>query len=773
MVKCLLDADYVTKDEKPVIRLFYKTEAGQLIEEVTGFEPYFYALPRADIGALEDSMKGLAGVVRVERLRLLEKGKETDVLKVVLRQPKDVPQLRDSVARLPTAAGYREADIPFARRYIIDSGIVPMEHSEGVELNVAAVDCEIAADGEPDASRHPLSMISYADSKGLRRVWTFERKNPGLDYVEVVKDEAAMLRKLVDTVREQGIDILTGYNTDNFDFPYFEGRAAKLRVELDFGSDGSRLRMERRGMNNGARIVGRPHVDMYPVCRQVFNLPRYQLEDVYASLFGVEKLDIKVSEISEFFNGTDPKKFAILCEYSLSDADATLKIALKMLPLMYEMSKIIRQPLYETSRMRSGQRVEHLLVEEAHRQGVLVPNRPSEEEFDEREDAPYEGAFVVDPKKGIHDNIVHFDFTSLYPSIVISHNIDPTTLDCECCEASAPKAPNGHWFCTNAKGFIPEVLGWLLQKRAEVKNRMTAEADPERKKILDVEQQAVKLLANSMYGYYGFQRARWYCRECAEAIAGWGREYIQETIKVATAEGFEVIYGDTDSVYLTRDDLKDTKEIIRRAMEFQKKINDRLPEAMELKYEDFYLRGIFITKKRYAVINQQGKMTVRGLETRRRDWCEAAKGTQQKVLDALLKDRDPEKAANVVKEMVQRIKAGNVPLSELAINTQMTRNLGGYVTEGPHVAAVRRAMKEGVDFKQGDIITYIVTKKGGSSGNIGEKAVIIDHVKEGDYDADYYINNQVLPAVMRILEALGYQEDEMKGKGKQMTLGDW
>jgi DNA polymerase, archaea type len=772
MVKCLLDADYITRDEKPVIRLFYKGESGQVIEEVSGFEPYFYVLPRGDMAELVSELKGLADVARTETVSLSDNGVKVEVLKVVVKQPKDVPQLRETVGRLRSAAGFREADIPFARRYIIDSGLVPMENSESVTLNVAAVDCEIAADGEPDATRHPLSMISYCDTLGLRRVWTFGRQNPGLDYVEIVADEKAMLQKLVDTMKVQGIDVITGYNTDNFDFPYFDTRAEKLRMELKLGADGSRLRMERRGMNNGARIVGRPHVDMYPVCRQVFNLPRYQLEDVYESLFGVEKLDIKVSEISEFFNGSDPKKFAILCEYSMSDADATLAIAIKMLPLMYEMSKIIRQPLYETSRMRSGQRVEQLLMVEAHRQGILVPNRPSEEEFDDREDSPYEGAFVVTPKKGIHDNIAHFDFTSLYPSIVISHNIDPVTLDCACCKDKAPKAPNGHHFCLNRNGFIPGVLKWLLGKRSEVKAKMKAEGDPDKKRLLDVEQQAVKLLANSMYGYYGFQRARWYCRECAEAIAGWGREYIHQTIKIAEADGFSVIYGDTDSVYITREDLKDPEEIIRQAKEFQRKINSQLPEAMELKYEDFYLRGIFITKKRYAVINSQGKITVRGLETRRRDWCEAAKTTQQMVLDALLKDRDPDKAASVVKEMVKRIKSGTVPLSELAINTQMTRSLGGYVTEGPHIAAVRRAMKEGLEFKQGDIITYIVTK-GGSGGNVGDRAVIIDHAKEGDYDADYYIDNQVLPAVMRILESLGYQEDEMKGRGKQMTLGGW
>jgi len=773
MGKCLLDADYFTRDERPVIRLFYKTDQGSKIEEVDGFEPYFYVVPRGDVVSLKSSVAGLAGVVRTEAVELFDNGKRKNFLKLFTKQPKDVPQLREAVLRLPTSAGYREADIPFARRYIIDSGIVPMDGAESVTLNVAAVDCEIACDGQPDATKHPISMISYADSGGLRRVWVYGKENPGLDYVEVVESEAKMLAKLVDTVRERGVDIITGYNTDNFDFPYFQTRAERLKVRLAFGADGSELRMERRGMNNGARIVGRPHVDMYPVCRQVFNLPRYQLEDVYESLFGVEKLDIKVSEISEFFHSKDKKQFAKLCEYSISDADATLAIALKMLPLMYQLSKVIRQPLYETSRMGSGQRVEYLLVEESHRRGIIVPNRPSDGDYDDRDDSSYAGAFVVDPQKGIHDNIVLFDFKSLYPSIVISHNVDPATLDCECCKGKAPKAPNGHFFCLNEKGFIPDVLRWLIDMRVRLKKEMKAEGDAERMRMLDVEQQAVKLLANSMYGYYGFKGARWYCRECAEAIAGWGREYIGRTIKAAQEHGFNVIYGDTDSVYLTRPGIADVDEIIRLSKEFQKDINSKLPEAMELEYEGFYPRGVFITKKRYALIDTAGKLTVKGLETRRRDWCNAAKRTQQLVLDALLKDRDPEKAAQVVKDMVQTIKSGNVKLEDLAINTQMARNLGGYVTEGPHIAAVRRAMKEGMEFKQGDIITYVVTKKGGATGNIGEKAVVIDHAKEGDYDPDYYINNQVLPAVMRILEALGYQEGEMKGQGKQMTLGGW
>ncbi len=771
MPKCLLDADYVTRSERPVIRLFYKTEVGAQVEEVAGFEPYFYMIPSGEPEKLIEPAKALDGFVRSEVVERIVGGSKRPILKVYVRHPKNVPTAREMAARLDGCAGVREADIPFARRYIIDSGIVPMDGFESIPINVASVDIEIAAKGEPDSTKDPIHMISYSDSTGYRRVWFWGRKNPGLEYAEALDSEKRMLQRLVETFAKNKVDVVTGYNSDNFDFPYIQERAQRNSVELALGFSGEPLRIERRGMNNGAKIVGRPHVDMYPVCRQVFNLPRYQLEDVYESLFGREKLDIKVSEIREFYEAKEDHKFARLCEYSMADADSTLEIALKMLPLMYELSRVIRQPLYETSRMGSGQRVEYLLVDEAYKRGIVVPNRPSEDEFDSRDESPYEGAFVVDPKRGIHDNIVLFDFRSLYPSIILSHNIDPSTLDCDCCKGKAHVAPNGHFFCLKERGFIPEVLKKLLDRRTEFKRLMKLEQNPEKRAMFDVEQQAMKLLANSMYGYYGFQRARWYCRECAEAIAGLGRVYIQKTIDAAKRHDFEVVYGDTDSVYITKPGTVDIPLIKELSRKFQKEINDELPEAMELEYEGFYPRGVFITKKRYALIGEDGKLTVKGLEIRRRDWCAVARKTQERVLDAILKDRDPDKAAQLVKETVIRIKEGRVPLVELAINTQMTRNLGGYVTEGPHIAAVRRAMKEGLEFKQGDIITYIVAK--GYTSNVGDKAVVIESAKEGDYDPDYYINNQVLPAVMRILEALGYQEDEMKGLGKQMTLGGW
>jgi len=770
-MKTLLDVDYVTKDGKAVIRWFKKRDGEHVVEEDGSFEPYIYVTAKESIDVLADKVKKLENVVKVEKVKKTDNGVEVDVLKVTTQQPKDVPVLRDEIKSMPECGETREAAIPFARRCLMDSGLTPVEDCEMADLNVAAVDIETLSDGgEPDSGKNPIIMISYDDTSGISEVWTYKKPDDvNLDFLKVMPSEAEIIKKLVETIKQQKIDVIVGYNSDNFDFPYIQERAKKLRVRLDLGVDGSTPHAERRGMNMGVKIKGRPHVDLYPVCRQSFNLPRYRLEDVYESIAGEKKIDIDGREITKYWNGSS-EQYRKLSEYSKADADATLKIAETVLPLQLELSRIIRQPLYETARMSSSQRVEQLLMNRALEKNILIPNRPSDRIAGERRSEKFEGAYVVEPVKGIHDNIVLFDFRSLYPSIVISHNVDPATIDCKCCNEGGYKSPTDHTFCKNVRGFIPEVLEWLINRRIEVKKKLKSAGDETEKKILDVQQQAMKLLANSMYGYYAFIRARWFCLECAEAITAWGREYIHKTIEAAKEEGFTVIYGDTDSIFLTLPQKKDKNKIILAAESFAKKVNKELPESMELEFEGYYPRGVFITKKRYALSGVDGKLTVKGLETRRRDWAEVAKDTQERVLNALLRDKSPEKAAEIVKNVVAEIKEGNVELARLEINTQMTRGMGEYVSPGPHIHAAKKAMKKGMHFSEGSIITYVITKNGAS---ISDKARVIDFVNEGEYDPEYYVNNQVIPAVFRILEALGYQEDELKGLGKQMNLGDW
>jgi len=769
-METLLDIDYTVRDEKAVIRLYYKTDKGREIREIDDFEPHFY-VTSDNLEQSKKEIEKLDGVVKVETVKKVEVRREIGVLKVTVKLPQNVPELRGEIKGFENTNEVREAAIPFASRYLINSSIVPMENAEQLELRIASFDLEVYNPrGEPEPEQDPILMISYADSTGMKKVWTY-RETPGvkLKYLEILKSEQEMIKRFIQTVKEQEIDILCTYNGDNFDFPYLNERAAKYKMEVGLGIDGSKMRLEKRGMNLGAKVRGRPHIDLYPICRQVFNLSRYTLEDVYLEMFGEEKKDINAGDMFKVWDANEPKGMREVFEYSMDDAVGTLRIGLAILPLQYELSRITRVPVYQSSRAGSGQRVEDLLIKRAFEKNILIPNKPSDRIANERQRSSYVGAYVVDPKKGIHDNIVLFDFRSLYPSIIISHNIDPSAMDCDCCKKEeAYQSPSGHHFCKKNVGLIPETVGELIQRRIEVKKRLKKEKDAERKRFLDVEQQALKLLSNSMYGYFAFARAVWYSRECAEAIAALGRQYIHNTIEAAQKHGFDVLYGDTDSVYITVSGEKDSKKIIAESKEFSSEINKELPGGMELEFEGFYPRGIFITKKRYALMDEKGVLLVRGLEVRRRDWSNVAKETQTKVLDALLRDKDPQKAAEIVKGIVQRIKTGDVKLEDLTIHTQITRGMNEYVQAGPHIIAARKAIKEGREFKQGDIVTYVVTKKGTS---ISDRARVVDFVKEGDYDANYYVNNQVLPAVMRILEALGYSQDELKGLGKQMTLG--
>ncbi len=195
-------------------------------------------------------------------------------------------------------------------------------------------------------------------------------------------------------------------------------------------------------------------------------------------------------------------------------------------------------------------------------------------------------------------------------------------------------------------------------------------------------------------------------------------------------------------------------------------VNDELPPGMELEFEGFYERGFFVTKKRYALI-QDDKIVVKGLELVRRDWAPVAKKTQEKVMMAILKDASPDKAAKIIKEVIDHIKKGETPLEDLVIHTQLTKNPDKYKQKAPHVLAAKKAIERGRKVGRGSIIRYIVIK---GKGPISQRAEPLEDANVANYDPNYYIDNQVLPAVSRIIDSLGYSQDEIVHQEKQSSL---
>jgi len=362
------------------------------------------------------------------------------------------------------------------------------------------------------------------------------------------------------------------------------------------------------------------------------------------------------------------------------------------------------------------------------------------------------------------------DFRGLYPSIIVSYNIDPLTID-KNGDENCFISPTGAKFLKKPLGLIPSVVDWLLDYRIKIKQELKkAEKGSAKYKTLEARSHALKILTNSVYGYTAYPRARWYSRECGESTTAWGRKHIQETIKAAEEAGFKVLYGDTDSLMILYEDKN-------KVLDFLEKINKSLPEKMELELENFYTRGVFVSKrggeergakKKYAMLSEDGRIKIRGFELVRRDWSEIAKSTQLKVLEAILREGSKEKAVDIVRKTIQRLREGTVPLEELAIMTQLSKDTREYDIVSPEVSAAKKMIANGMPMEKGSVVSYVITKKGKS---VSEKAYPLEMAK--DYDADYYINNQVLPAVMKILKELGYEEYDLKIGGKQKGLGDF
>nr|7RSU_A Chain A, DNA polymerase [Thermococcus kodakarensis] len=767
----ILDTDYITEDGKPVIRIFKKENGEFKIEYDRTFEPYFYALLKDD-SAIEEVKKITAErhgtVVTVKRVEKVQKkflGRPVEVWKLYFTHPQDVPAIRDKIREHPAVIDIYEYDIPFAKRYLIDKGLVPMEGDEELKMLAFAI-ATLYHEGE-EFAEGPILMISYADEEGARVItW----KNVDLPYVDVVSTEREMIKRFLRVVKEKDPDVLITYNGDNFDFAYLKKRCEKLGINFALGRDGSEPKIQRMGDRFAVEVKGRIHFDLYPVIRRTINLPTYTLEAVYEAVFGQPKEKVYAEEITTAWEtGENLERVA---RYSMEDAKVTYELGKEFLPMEAQLSRLIGQSLWDVSRSSTGNLVEWFLLRKAYERNELAPNKPDEKELARRRQS-YEGGYVKEPERGLWENIVYLDFRSLYPSIIITHNVSPDTLNREGCKEYDVAPQVGHRFCKDFPGFIPSLLGDLLEERQKIKKKMKATIDPIERKLLDYRQRRIKILASSYYGYYGYARARWYCKECAESVTAWGREYITMTIKeIEEKYGFKVIYSDTDGFFATIPGA-DAETVKKKAMEFLKYINAKLPGALELEYEGFYKRGFFVTKKKYAVIDEEGKITTGGLEIVRRDWSEIAKETQARVLEALLKDGDVEKAVRIVKEVTEKLSKYEVPPEKLVIHEQITRDLKDYKATGPHVAVAKRLAARGVKIRPGTVISYIVLK---GSGRIGDRAIPFDEFDPAKhkYDAEYYIENQVLPAVERILRAFGYRKEDLRyQKTRQVGLSAW
>jgi len=1178
------------------LKILINGDKSEIVE--ARYEPYFYLIPDNMREAEKELLKHFGDKIR--KIEIVEK-EDKKILKIVTRSPGDVIEIRHYAKELGDS---REDDINYTYRYLIDHGLYASRYydfetengilkkakelpDEPLDLKVLAFDIEVYNPKQiPDADRDPIVCIGYCTAKERDVLYWTESKG----------SEKEMIGKFIKKVGEYDPDVIVGYNSAGFDFPYLNKRCHKLGVKLALGRDYSEVQIRKGGIYPRADIFGRAHIDAYDGVEFLtrigaMRLPKNDLDSVYRELYGKHKVDLEGKLISDLWDAGG-KSLELLIKYNQEDAVAAFEIAKEILPLHMALSKIIGLPLYETSRMATSQMIEWLLIREAHRRGILVPNRSSEAEVKERLMGPIKGAFVKLPESGLHEGIVIFDFRSLYPSIIMSYNLDKTTYNCECCKSPTIVPEVGHKFCKDKKGLIPKILEELIEARTKVKVEM--KKHPEKSKehrVLHFHQWGLKILANSAYGYLGYARARWYSREAAESVTALGRHYIHETMDEAEKVGFHVFYADsvTNERFVTLMDadgnlvvknveklfeenkenvrligekeicklngwkaltvnpksgrpcfekvieiirhrvnkqivrvnqkfgetrvtedhsliikegskyveakprelgkkelaritamppLKAIKKIdlyallrdysheliykkrlkrarahtdkkqvwfgwtirkepiklkrfikinspefeslcrllgayiaegststpettdsrwgavisasdinwlkqlqkdylllfsgcdvgiiksskkerhlkylsnsgtvkkiryfdltyklqmqnqlasvffkqlcgqkstgkklpsfifhvpnrykrilmdnmvlgdgskkyqpkyskeyclknfryttkslgvvsglsalliqlkqkytiqyrrdkktytlqtstkhntnlttkifkekyngyvydlsvehsnmftdscgqillhntdsifiklgdktVEEAKKFVEKINKELPAKMELEFQGYYPRGIFVSKregtaakKRYALIREDGVVEIKGFEFVRSDWANIAKETQEKVIEAILKEGKPEKAVDIVKKVIKDVQDRKVDVEDLIIYTQVVRKVSSYEQQAPHVKAAKKLIEAGQKIGPGSVLEYVVVK---GSGSISDRSIPVQLLGKKDYDADYYINNQILPAVMKILKELGVKEEDLKFDGKQSGLGKW
>jgi len=645
--------------------------------------------------------------------------------------------------------------------------IKPLKNKIDFKPKVLAYDIET---DEFEIGKGQILMISLVGEK-FEKVLTWKKESKH-KYVETFKDEEEMLEAFIKYVKEYDPDILAGYFSDGFDLPYLRARAEKNKIKLSLGIDNSQPVFSRGRILTG-KINGIVHLDLLRFIRSIYSQylqsETLSLDDVASELLGEKKAEWEHKHSSKINSDEWENYF----KYNLQDSILAYKLAEKFLPDLTEFTKIIQEPLFNISRDSMSAQVENYIIHNLEKYNEIIEKRPYSNEIGlRREQERYQGAFVFQPTPGLYEDIAFFDFTSMYASIIVTYNLSLSTF-------SEKKIPNStevdlgkqKVYFTKQKGFFPQILNEIIEKRKKYKKEYSEKKD----NFAKAKSNSFKLLANAAYGYQGFFGARYYCLPAAAATAALARKSIHNAIDLIKKQNYEIVYSDTDSIaFLTK---KQSEKEIKQLL---KNINSKLPGIMELDYEGKFKRGIWVTKrtgefgakKKYALIDEKDNLKIRGFETVRRDWCDLARQTQNKILQLILKTGNSEKAIDYLKQTIQKLKNREIPLEQLIIKTQLKKPIDEYKSISPHVVIAKKMKQKNMPVSIGTLIKYYIAEpEHAKKSLVRERAKLPE--EPGKYDLEYYLKNQILPAVENILEVFNIKIDELLDGKKQTSLGDF
>ena len=621
----------------------------------------------------------------------------------------------------------------------------------------------------PDEAMDPVIAVSFVSSDGVRRVLLLnetgeETEPPEIEGAEVVfvPDERELIEETFRVLDEYPV-VLT-FNGDNFDLRYLRRRAQNLafsREEIPI-TIGRRFAFLRNGL----------HIDLYRFflnrAIQVYAFGnRYRennLNDVASNVIGKTKLD--VGDISSL-------SFEELARYCLRDAEITYELTAfndaLVMKLMVILSRISRMTMEDVTRQGVSRWILTLMEYEHRQRGWHIPN--TDDIISAKggtateaiiKGKKYLGAIVRSPKPGVHFGVTVLDFASLYPSAIRNWNLSYETILCphpECRGNLIPGTP--HWVCTRKQGMTSLTIGSLRDLR--VKWYKPLSKDPslsrEGRAYYDIVQSALKVFLNASYGVFGAESFPLYCPPLAESTAAIGRYAMTQAVEASSKLGIEVIYGDTDSVFLEHPTDDQIAKLVRWTDE---------ELGIELDVDKVYRYAIFSKrKKNYLGVYLDGSVDIKGLTGKKRHIPPLLKEAFSKlteILSGVERPEDMPRAKTEIRELVEsvhsRLKEGDFDLRELAFSVMLGRRLSSYETRPQHVKAARMLQEQGISLGLGDIISYVVTQGGVKPVQLASKR---------DVDIGKYVD-YLESMFEQLLDSLDMNFDELVGRPREMTL---
>lgn len=770
----ILQASYRLVDGKPVIHLFGRLTTGEtFLVRDSRQTPHFYILA----SSREHSALPPNAVVTSKRVTF----SGAPVCRVNVPVPQEAPPLRDRLhqSRVPTY----EADVRFAVRYLIDRGVqggcrIVGEASEGQATRGLGVDlCFDNPVLEPSSARIKPRVLSFdiETNPATQRLLAISCYGCGVDEVVIVDPdervmpdraigvttEGAALRHFAQLVRRVDPDVITGWNVIDFDLTFLQGVAARLGLgfSLGRGPGDMRIRSAEGYFGSGqASIPGRLVLDGLDLVRGAFiKLDEYSLNAVALRVLGEGKAlhgDAR-DRVAEILDGYRDH-LADFALYARTDARLALDIVekLDLVTLAVERSALTGMTPDRVSASIAS--FDFLYLAELYKRSVVAPSVKSS---DSRVHAASAGGHVLPSTPGMHSNVWVFDFQSLYPSIIRTFNIDPIGFT-DTARDDLIDLPGNAWFAREP-GILPAMLDELFPRRAHAKKTGN-----------EVASQAIKILMNSFYGVLGTPACRFYNPDIANAITGQGRYLLLWSKEWFEAQGYTVLYGDTDSLFVSAG-MNDSAQALALSADLAKQLTQELAQhiedkwgvvsRLEMEFEKLYARlflpavrhGTSGARKRYVGSiygAADGDLDFVGMEVVRRDWTALAKNVQRELYRRLFADQPVE---DFLTSIVHQLRSGELD-DELTYRKGLRKRAQAYTASTPpHVAAARLSKQPNAR-----VVTYRQTLAGPEP---------LDNLRHA-LDYEHYLEKQVQPVAEPVLQVMGLTFAQVIGDDRQIDL---